>query len=216
MTMNCSEVLAELPLFVGGDLEAPGRDQVARHLEDCGSCIEALSAAAEARAVLVEHLERTASAPSDSVWPALREELRAEGLVRTGTSRPTRRAGGRLLRLVPAAAAAAALLLLVVPRGGPAEGPAPSEPLVRDGSLTPVEAPGSGGESALAERSGGLREVGPSDSLGSRAGLFVEEPVLPQTPFQASHMRMASYGQGASQQAPVLDRAQLLRSRGIR
>lgn len=198
MTMNCSEVLAELPLFVGGDLEAPGRDQVARHLEDCGSCIEALSAAAEARAVLVEHLERTASAPSDSVWPALREELRAEGLVRTGTSRPTRRAGGRLLRLVPA------------------EGPAPSEPLVRDGSLTPVEAPGSGGESALAERSGGLREVGPSDSLGSRAGLFVEEPVLPQTPFQASHMRMASYGQGASQQAPVLDRAQLLRSRGIR
>jgi hypothetical protein len=219
-TMNCSEVLAELPLFVGGDLEAPGRDDLARHLEGCGSCREALAAAAEARAVLVEHLERTASAPSASVWPALREELRAEGLVRPAGAPEPARAAGRLLRLVPAAAAAAAVLALALLRGGDAPGPAPAPaPLVRGEAAPAPERAGLEEVSpalAGARPAGGLREVAPSESLGGRAGLFVEEPLLPPAPFQSSHMRMASFGQEPSQQAPVLDAAQLLRIRGIR
>ena len=73
-------------------------------------------------------------------------------------------------------------------------------------------------ETALAEvrPGGGLREVAPSESLGGRAGLFIEQPLLPPAPFQSSHLRMASYGQEPAQQAPVLDPAQLLRIRGIR
>lgn len=217
-TMNCSEVLAELPLFVGGDLEAPGRDDLARHLEGCGPCREALAAAAEARAVLVEHLERTASAPSASVWPALREELRAEGLVRPAGAAEPARAAGRLLRFVPAAAAAAAVLALALLRGGDAPGPAPAPVVHREAAPAPSSTGLREVSPALAEArpAGGLREVAPSESLGGRAGLFVEEPLLPPAPFQSSHMRMASFGQEPSQQAPVLDAAQLLRIRGIR
>lgn len=217
MTMNCSEVRAELPLFVGGDLEAPARDLLARHLEGCTPCAEALAAASEARAALVEHLECAASTPSASVWPGVREALRSEGLVSTAAPKiltpaaPPTPGRGRLLRLAPFAAAAAAVVALaLIPQQEDLPSPQPVVGLEEPQAGTP--------ETALAEvrPGGGLREVAPSESLGGRAGLFIEQPLLPPAPFQSSHLRMASYGQEPAQQAPVLDPAQLLRIRGIR
>jgi hypothetical protein len=124
MSMNCNEVLNELPLFVGDDLESPSRERVAQHLESCVPCSAELAQAKRSRAALGTEFERTAAGfPRVSAWPSLRERLLAEGLIRTGasgtatthvasdTSRARPSSGGRLLRFAGVAAAAAALFL---------------------------------------------------------------------------------------------------------
>lgn len=91
MRMNCSEAQAELPLFVGGDLESSCHERVAVHLETCEPCRSALAGANEAREVLRAGLNRTAdlhgafvaSSAAPSVWSGLRDQLHAEGLIRT-------------------------------------------------------------------------------------------------------------------------------------
>jgi hypothetical protein len=78
--MDCTEVDAHLPLFVGGDLEAPLDALVAAHVAACGGCagrLESLRASRSALLALTE-LERR---PSDfDLWPAVRGRLLAEGL----------------------------------------------------------------------------------------------------------------------------------------
>jgi len=248
MGIYCSEVLADLPLFVGGDLEAPSRDAVTMHLETCTPCRDALAQASSARSVLSEHLERTAATPSGSVWPDVRERLRAEGLIQGQPLAAASAGGGRLLRFLPHAAAAAALLVAGVLSGqwlnstdGPALLPGPggsrSVPQVPavsgdgGGALaerSPVEEGPRVGESVLhpmvdaspavaeAETTGGLRAVEEGEALGGRASLFVEQPILTVTPFQANQMRMASFGQSSPQRPPSIDRTQSLLQRGIR
>ncbi len=249
MGIHCSEVLADLPLYVGGDLEAPSRDALATHLEGCSPCRDALADSSSARAALSEHFERTAATPSGSVWPELRERLCAEGLIQ---GQPLAVApaggGGRLLRFLPHMAAAAALLVAGVLSGqwlnsanGPAlvpgpgmASPTPQSPtpsLDAGGALagrTPVEQSPKVGESALqpmvdaspavagADLASGLRAVEEGEALGHRASLFVEQPILTVTPFQANQMRMASFGQSSPQQPPSIDRTQSLLQRGIR
>lgn len=242
MGSQCSEVLADLPLYVGGDLEAPSRDAVAAHLDGCSPCRDALARASEARAVLSEHFERTAATPSASVWPELRERLRAEGLVHapaTPQAPVAAATGGRLLRFLPHAAAAAALLFAGVlagewlrsgpvvpaPNGGAPSGDVPSvavesdrlaEPGRGESVLRPVEPGGAAVAEVETPAEGGLRAVDAGESLGERASLFDAQPIRPFTPFQASQLRMASYGQPSPQQPPAIDPTQLLLKRGIR
>ena len=136
MRMNCLEAQAELPLFVGGDLESAIQERVAAHLETCLPCRDALLAASESRDVLVMGLQQTADlhgafvATSDtpSVWPGLRDQLRAEGMIRTSAGGPVSAGStsaasavggglaapaprGRLLHWVSTSAAAAVLLI---------------------------------------------------------------------------------------------------------
>ena len=105
---NCAEIENSLPLFVGGDLEAPAMDEVARHLEQCPACHEREAAARSARELLLSAL-----AMSERKGPALWPGVRA-GLVREGVLQPEAPVaavrGPRRLRLVPYAAAAAALV----------------------------------------------------------------------------------------------------------
>lgn len=126
MLMNCSEVQGELPLYVGGDLEVPTNERVARHLKSCAVCSGVLDSIDEARVARLEHFESVAdSGPSTSLWPGLRESLLAEGLIQGAepavhelTPQPSPpvqaplSAAGRLLRFLPMAAAAAGLFFL--------------------------------------------------------------------------------------------------------
>lgn len=242
MEIHCSEVLADLPLFVGGDLEAPSRDGVAEHFEGCAPCRDALTRASAARSALSEHMERTAATPSDSVWPALRERLRVEGLVHGQPLVAASSGGaGRLLRFLPHAAAAAALLAAGVLSGqwlnsgeglplspganiarpdtpAPAvRGPIAEGPKVGETSIQPVAPSNPAVAEAEVGPAAGLRAVEDGEALRDRASLFVDQPILTFTPFQANQMRMASFGQRSPQQPPTIDRTQLqLLKRGIR
>ena len=51
--MDCIEVEAHLPLFCGGDLEAPLAERVGAHLSDCEVCGARLEAALRARSALL-------------------------------------------------------------------------------------------------------------------------------------------------------------------
>lgn len=156
MRMNCYEAQAELPLFVGGDLESAVHERVAAHLESCISCRDALLAASESRDVLVAGLQQTAdlhgafvaTSATPSVWPGLRDQLRSEGLIQTtagdavstGTAiasgvggSPAPMPRGRLLHWVSTSAAAAVLLLFGAAAGqfwnGSGSNPLPTGPI---------------------------------------------------------------------------------------
>jgi hypothetical protein len=94
MRMNCSEAQAELPLFVGGDLESSCHERVAVHLATCEPCRSALAGANDAREVLRVGLNKTAdlhgafvaSSSEPSVWSGLRSQLHAEGLINVGSA----------------------------------------------------------------------------------------------------------------------------------
>ncbi len=160
MRINCTETQAELPLFVGGDLESSVRDRVAAHLENCEPCRDVLLAASESRDILIAGLQQTAdlhgafvaTSSTPSAWPGLRDQLRAEGLIQTpsaglhsgsaGGTAPAPR--GRLLHFVQSTAAAAVLLLFGAVAGQfwNGSGSAPLAP-VEGGPLvhSPVSAP---------------------------------------------------------------------------
>ena len=137
MSMSCSEILGELPLYVGDDLELSVHESVDRHLESCEPCREALALASAARTARLEHYEGVGiGEPPVSLWPALRGQLVSEGwihsqadtlghvpsgevaspVVAIGNGTVAGRVGpqpsGRLLRFLPLSAAAAGIFFL--------------------------------------------------------------------------------------------------------
>ena len=220
MTMDCTEAKAHLPLFVGGDLEAPHAAQVDAHVAVCQACEARLFAAREARGALLEWARVESDESDVDLWPGVRAGLAREGLIDAlpgaAESSPTL---GRVLtfaRYFGGAAAAAVLALMVwKPWAGELPGEADDSvrplgaatasvsgagveaPLVRGASAAPVswdDLVGSGlartastsqgggaarplmnqpavlrgsgaGAPGLASGSGGLRRIGPRDSL---------------------------------------------------
>jgi hypothetical protein len=144
---SCNEIQANLPLFVGEDLEQAVLEQVRSHLPSCPDCSARHAAAWQARAALLRlqarSLTRTQAVDMSEdldLWPQLRERLRAEGLL--GDSDLDRRApvsirsplrsevslqpqirrrmsSAAVWRLAGALTAAAALVLLFGPGGDP-------------------------------------------------------------------------------------------------
>jgi len=242
MSMSCSEVLGELPLHVGGDLESPAREQVARHLESCEGCRAALAGIERARQARLEHFEGVAAdLPQASLWPGLRERLATEGLihapagsanaavsaVRAAGPAPTR---GRLLRFLPVAAAAAGIFLLGFiarqqlggsdPAGDGLSTPgAGAEPTVVEGTL-PVADPTparSDGRLRPVEPRGGtpLQPVDPaSEYFDRRVQPFFGETALPFNALQPS--RPASFGSASYDAASYGGQAPEERCDGVR
>jgi hypothetical protein len=154
MKTPCSEALSELPLFVGGDLEAQAQERVERHLEHCSSCREALGRAQAARDVLRRHLsDPSIELHRPELWGGIRANLLESGKLRpaagAATAEPASREDapprGRLLRLVPVAAAAAGLFFLgtLAGRGGAPGGEVEVAPPAGavDGALVLEQAP---------------------------------------------------------------------------
>lgn len=229
MKMNCMEAQAELPLFVGGDLESPGRERVAEHLESCEDCSVALARAAEARAALTEQLELTASSPVASAWPDLRERLLSEGLLVGATASastplttaPVTAPRGRLLQFVSATAAAAGLLLLGSVAGrwyaqsssvGDA-GPSNAVPSIDSNALVEVSQPASGtnangSESLLpVNNSRGLHEVENGESFAADSRIFYGERIQPFNAFASDGLRTVSYPGQHAPVSPASDRS---------
>ena len=138
---TCADVEGLLPLFVGGDLEGDDIALVARHVVDCERCGRGLEAARTARSELRAGLRAVVADREPELWPAVRAELAAEGLirepgvaapgpVRTGSTadRRPRRLGA--LPRVAAGLAAGFLAIFLVGQGlqGPSNTPErPSE-----------------------------------------------------------------------------------------
>lgn len=79
--LTCEEVLADLPLFVGGDLleddlQASAAASLRRHLDKCDPCHEAFASLQRARQAFLTLGEGT-HAPG--LWPDVRAVLAAEG-----------------------------------------------------------------------------------------------------------------------------------------
>lgn len=158
--MTCSDVRANLHLFVGGDLEHPEDGAVRAHLEACEACREESRRAVAARRAL---LGVRAVAPTEpAIWEGVRARLLAEGaLTPDGTLFPASRVAAatretpaptfdepapvrHLWRLAGGLAAAAALALglwAVTPDHRPAA-PQPFEPddSMVDGPRVPTDA----------------------------------------------------------------------------
>lgn len=146
MHETCLEIENALPLWAGGDLEADTQASVEEHLARCEGCSRAAVRARAARAALRQGLnsagERMGSGRDP--WPALREALRAEGLV--GPARATPRARPWFARRNTAWPVAAAVLFGLFLAGtwlpfgtGPAT--VPSVPRVADGGTRPQADP---------------------------------------------------------------------------
>jgi len=130
----CDDIRAQLPLFVGGDLEAPLAVRVAEHLsgaaclagrgreeildppvgaEGCADCRSVFEELRRVRGVLLE-LAKLSPAPAIDVWEGVRSALASEG--RVGAPRwvplAARKRVGRLHLLQRLASAAAAVALL--------------------------------------------------------------------------------------------------------
>jgi len=126
---NCTTIQGMLPLHVGGDLEAGDAQRVTAHLGDCPVCQDAMSRAQVARGALRAELLAQVDGHEPQLWPALRERLHAEGLIRTPESGPVAqdavpagharpRTGWRAWPRTAAAVAASALALAYVATGG--------------------------------------------------------------------------------------------------
>jgi hypothetical protein len=91
--MDCIEVEAHLPLFVGGDLEHPLTTDVEGHLAACEGCRTRLEAARRARSALLGLVDLDPSTELD-LWPGVRARLVDEGLltplVHPGSGDPAR------------------------------------------------------------------------------------------------------------------------------
>ena len=83
---TCTEVEGLLPLYVGGDLEKDQLDFVAGHLPGCTDCAEAFSRTRQARGLLRTELLDLVEGREPQLWPALREQLQAEGLFKHAAS----------------------------------------------------------------------------------------------------------------------------------
>ncbi|MFT4711262.1 MAG: hypothetical protein ACJAZ8_002276 [Planctomycetota bacterium] len=107
---TCTEVEGLLPLYVGGDLEKDQMDFVAGHLQGCTDCAESFSRSREARGLLRTELIDLVDGREPQLWPALREQLQAEGLFKqTAIGVPDGGAQSSPSKLEPAAALAPVL-----------------------------------------------------------------------------------------------------------
>jgi anti-sigma factor RsiW len=115
--IDCSAAEAQLPLYVGGDVDALEAERLGVHLATCRPCAAALARAAAARAAFrAELLDQ--EPPAGGLWPGIEAQLRAaraEGAgaapaAPVGTARRTWIARAALL------AAAAGLAAVTVPR----------------------------------------------------------------------------------------------------
>lgn len=215
--MSCIETQAELPLFVGGDLESPGRERVARHLESCVPCRELLARAEAARGLRAEEFQRTAERPTPSGWAEMRGRLLAEGLIQSSPgegSVPAARSrpAGKLLRFARPAAAAAVLFLagtwtgswLLNSGGGGVSSPADTAPAGPGPALVVDDGGPSGGPLeptpvAEVERRGEpLREIDGEGSFSERARSYGQSVV----PFHTFGTPLAGQGSPASYSQP--------------
>jgi hypothetical protein len=223
----CDDVRARLALFVGGDLEPEQAGDVRAHLglraasagaqgfvqeeHGCAGCRQALEQLSRVRGRLLE-LPGRSPAPVVDLWPSLRGQLAAEGLLQGGVAPVSgHRAAGRLLswpRLVSAAAAAALVVLglkLATSEPDPGPGPRPTQVagevpstldgLAERGGASPLLVPVAG--------SGGLRRLEPGEEpLHTEALPFVDwmngwpglraQPGLPGVPVDPSRPTFAS------------------------
>lgn len=83
---TCTEVEGLLPLYVGGDLEKDQLDFVAGHLQGCADCAKAFGRTRKARGLLRTELLDLVEGREPQLWPALREQLQAEGLFQQAAS----------------------------------------------------------------------------------------------------------------------------------
>ena len=115
--LDCSQVQAQLPLYAGGDLEAPWSEAVAGHLEQCAACVLELNGLRAALAPFDEL--RAVPVPTIDVWPGVRAALEREGHLGVSTSRvvtaaPRVAARAPYWRRAATSAAAAAAIVATV------------------------------------------------------------------------------------------------------
>lgn len=92
--LDCPEIQASLPLYVGEDLDGPLSGQVQSHLQHCGACSRSLEALRAALASFAVERERVDA--SVDLWPALERELLGAGMITTSASSRTGAAAPRL------------------------------------------------------------------------------------------------------------------------
>ena len=182
----CDDFRAQLPLFVGGDLEAPLAAKLQEHLGrsgpsgsssrtagpssgGCTGCAQVLASLEASRAELLD-LPRCSPAPSVDLWGPIRATLAAEGRIASAsrravhTTRPATVLRSTSWWRVASAAAAAALLALgvqVFVRGSsPSSGIAGDDPSARTGSGSVAEELTPVGESVALPGGGVLQPVG--------------------------------------------------------
>ena len=202
---NCTTIQGLLPLHVGGDLEAGDAQRVTAHLGDCPVCQDAMSRAQVARGALRAELLAQVDGHEPQLWPALRERLHAEGLIRTPESGPVAqdavpagharpRTGWRAWPRTAAAVAASALALAYVATGGLGGEPTGldggrTDGLVNDGmveergpvegAVDPASANGAGG-------AGSAFVLTPPSLHPTAAGLAGTAPGLQPVPLQST------------------------------
>lgn len=197
--MNCSDVQADLPLFVGRDLESVEIEAVKAHLTECEPCRLELKAAEAARgALLTLHGAELDDEPtfewggnqpvSDleiDLWPGIESVLAAEGLLveNAELERPAAKASGfRLLaggRAASLGTVAAAAALVIAWFGFFAntelDEPAPAAiAQVEEPVESPTEPVHSlqGVDLAAKSSTGGLRPIDHSEGLAQEARIF--------------------------------------------
>lgn len=99
LPQTCSEVRANLPLYVGLDLEAPILEGVASHLDGCAACRGISRGLEDTRRRIGRLADEDGAARVPDLWPGVRARLVAEGLVGGGDGR----GAGTALRAQPAA-----------------------------------------------------------------------------------------------------------------
>jgi hypothetical protein len=178
----CDDFRAQLPLFVGGDLEAPLAARLEEHLggpAGCAACAGVLQELSAVRSRLLE-LPQLSPAPAVELWAPIRVQLAAEGRIVPAAARRMPQpalAARRAPALWRFASAAAAVALLALGASyflqGPAEAPstAPGGG-VHGGSLAgeiDSQVPSVGESLALPNQLvqpvgiGGLRRLGPGE-----------------------------------------------------
>jgi len=107
---SCADVLSNLPLYVGADLDPEVQAAVDRHLQACSACRVAADRVQASRQVLWSEFAET-EVPADlNLWSSLRPQLADEGLF---DGIPARRSMP-LWRVASYAAAAALLFSITV------------------------------------------------------------------------------------------------------
>lgn len=149
-SIPCPEAQAHLPLYVGGDLEAPLAAVVAEHLEGCPTCAERREALDRARGALLGLATGSERKEEVDLWPGIRARLAEEGVlepvagsesgVDRGDLKPALPRPTPILRFAPrVAVAAAAVLALALWR--PWVTPETTPATVPDGASLALEDP---------------------------------------------------------------------------
>ena len=201
----CDDFRAQLPLFVGGDLEAPLAAKLQEHLgrsgsgmssaqagpttraEGCVGCTQVLASLEASRAELLD-LPRRSPAPSVDLWGPIRATLTAEGRIATASRRTVDGARSTAVRRatswwrVASAAAAAALLAIgvqvFVHGSSPSPGIPGDEPAAHTGSGS-LAGQIPAGESVALPGGGVIEPVG----MGGLRRLEPGEEPLSRDPF---------------------------------